>query len=100
MSYSTVPEMAQSPGLMRRLIGAAAQQGRADAPTWVEQNIYTLVARTSWVDLWEFAAGQKTVNVNPDTGARTDTISDVMVAESVEELIAAQTSPEPEPEEP
>ena len=95
MSYNAVPEMAESEGLKRRLVGAAAQEGRADAKIWVEQNIYSLVSHTDWVTDWSYAQNTKTINNNPDTGARDDVINDAKLLSSVQALITAQAEPTP-----
>lgn len=92
MSYQSVVEMSESPGLKARLIGAAAQEGRADAKNWVDQNIWSLVKGTNWEEAWEYAEDTKTVNVNPDTGARNDVINDQMILSSVQGLINEQSS--------
>lgn len=86
--YNTIIEMTESEGLRRRLIGAAAQEGRADAALWVDQNIYRLVSEQEWVEIWEYAEASKNSNVNPDTGARTDSILDGTILSKVQAIIA------------
>lgn len=77
MHYSTVKKMVDSPGLRDRLIGAAAMEGRADAPMWVEQNIYRLVNVEAAIDAWEAAeVQQEAIKANGDIGARIDVIND------------------------
>lgn len=88
MNYKTIKDMVDSPGLRDRLIGVAAMEGRADAPMWVEQNIYRLVGTTELVDVWEYAEANKTINVNQDTGARTDTIIETMLLARTQAVIA------------
>ena len=98
--YNTVMNMSKSPGLRNRLIGAAAQEGRADAGLWVDQNIWRLVKGTDWVAAWEYAEDTKTINVNPDTGARDDVINDTMILGVVQAVIAEGVDaniPEPPP---
>jgi hypothetical protein len=89
--YNTVMNMTKSAGLKNRLIGCAAQEGRADAQLWVEQNIFRLVKGSDWVSAWEYAEDTKTVNVNPDTGARDDVINDGMILAAVQSVIAEDT---------
>lgn len=95
--YSTVMNMSKSVGLKNRLIGAAALEGRADANIWVEQNLFSLINDTSWVTAWEYAEDTKTVNVNPDTGARDDVINDSMILAAVQATIEATKSVETTP---
>lgn len=85
--YETIMDMTESEGLRRRLIGAAAQEGIMEAEIWVNQNKYRLVSEQQWVDVWEYAEATKTVNVNPDTGARSDTILDGMILAKVQAII-------------
>lgn len=87
--YKTIIDMSRSTSLKNRLIGAAAQEGRADAEMWVTQNIWRLVKGQDWVASWEYAESTKTVNVNPDTGARDDVINDGMILAVVQHVIAA-----------
>jgi hypothetical protein len=89
--YSTVIAMSKSPGLRDRLIGAAAQEGRADAQTWVDQNIWRLVSEQAWVEVWEYAAANMNPNVNQDIGARTDTIQDSTILSKVQAIITEDT---------
>ena len=93
--YNTIMNMSKSTGLKNRLTGAAAQEGRADAQIWVDQNIWSLINSSEWVSAWEYAEDTKTVNVNPDTGARDDVINDAMILSAVQTVIAA-TAPPPQ----
>lgn len=94
--YQTPMNMSKSTGLKNRLTGAAALEGRADAPMWVEQNIWRLINDSSWVSAWEYAEDTKTVNVNQDTGARDDVINDAMILSRVQAIIAEDTPAEGE----
>ena len=91
--YNTIMNMSKSIGLKNRLTGAAAQEGRADAQIWVDQNIWSLINSSEWVSAWEYAEDTKTVNVNQDTGARDDVINDGMILASVQATIAAAEPP-------
>lgn len=99
MKYHTLKKMVDSPGLRDRLIGAAAMEGRADAPMWVEQNIYRLINVASAVDQWEAAETQQAaINANGDIGARTDVINDAGVLSRVKSVIAEdKAAAEPPP---
>lgn len=93
--YHTPMLMTQSEGLKARLAGAAASEGRADAPAWVEQNIWRLISDDSWTEAWEYAEATKTPNVNPDTGARNDVINDSQLLARVQFIIAEDMPEEP-----
>lgn len=86
--YHLPMQMSKSPGLRNRLIGAAAQKGRADAELWVQQNIWRIVSDEDWVEAYGYAENTKTRNVNQDTGDRDDVISEGMISSKIEELIA------------
>lgn len=86
--YHAPVEMSKSISLKNRLTGAAAMEGRADAAMWVEQNIWRIVAAADWVEAWEYAEDTKTINHNPETGARTDVISDGMILARIQAIIA------------
>lgn len=92
--YTTPMNMSKSPGLKNRLIGAAALEGRADAPMWVDQNIWRIINADDWITAWEYAEDTKTVNVNPDTGAREDVINDGMILARVQAIITEDTPAE------
>lgn len=95
MKYHTIQRMVDSPGLRSRLIGAAAMEGRADAPAWVDQNIYRLINVASAIDLWEAAEVQQTsINADGDIGARTDVIPDAGILARVKAVILEDTPEE------
>jgi hypothetical protein len=85
--YNTVISMTKSKGLRDRLVGCAAIEGRADAPMWVDQNIWRLVNDVSWVEAYEYAENTKNRNVNQDTGDRDDVINDSMILSRVQAVI-------------
>lgn len=96
MSYLTVMDIANSFTLQQRVQACAAQEAAAAAVTlpggvtaWVLSNMLTLAASGDWDDKWAYAQDTATVNVNPDTGARTDVISDGDILAAVQPLVLA-----------
>ena len=102
MSYLTIMNIANSHTLQQRIQAAAAQEAaNADVTltggvtTWVLQNMLTLAATPNWADKWAYAEDTSTVNVNPDTGARSDVISDADILAAVQPLVLALKPAEP-----
>ena len=94
MGYSTIAVMARDSFLRERFIGCAAQElgatdPAADPQAWVVDNIWALVSAPGLADSYQFAEDNKTVNVNPETGARTDVIDDATILATVQARIAA-----------
>jgi hypothetical protein len=90
MTHMDLVVMVGNQSLLHRIAAAAAEHGIADPPAWVEQNKWQVCTQPGWVEAWEYAEGSKTVNLNPDTGARTDVINDGMVTSAVAEVVATQ----------
>jgi hypothetical protein len=80
--------MGQSQGLLRRIAGAAAEQGAENPFMWANNYIWKLASHSDWVSAWDYAEASKTVNQNPDTGARDDVITDGMLLSAVQALVA------------
>lgn len=100
MTYLSMMETANSYTLQQRVQAAAAQEAASadvDLPggvaTWVLNNILTLVASNGWADKWQYAKDTETVNVNPDTGARNDVISDADILAAVQPRVLALKPP-------
>ena len=88
MHYSTIKKMVDSPGLRDRLVGAAAMAGRADAPMWVEQNIYRIVNVESAIEAWESAeAQQAAIHADGDIGRRIDVIPDEGIMAQIQSVL-------------
>lgn len=90
MTYNTVNEMAQSQSLIARVAACAAALGNIAPRNWAASNILTMVAtadaslQTTWV------AAQGNPNANPDTGFRTDVVTDAMILTAVTALKNSQ----------
>jgi len=93
MSYTSVVEMASSQSLLSRIVAAAAGEGQIDPLIWAQANIWKLVSSPGWADAWDYAENAATINNNPDTGARDDTITDAMILSSVQSLRTEQNPP-------
>lgn len=93
MSYKSIANMASSQSLAGRIAACAAGCGKADPQTWAMQNMWRIVAAPDWDTTWDYAEDTASINVNPDTGIRTDVISDAMILASVQAVISAEATP-------
>lgn len=96
MSYLTMMDTANSYTLQQRVQAAAAQEAAAndvDLPggvaAWTLNHMLALAASNGWADKWAYAKDTETVNHNPDTGARSDVISDGDILAAVQPLVLA-----------
>lgn len=90
MSLNTIVAMAQSQSLIARVAAQAAELGNTQPQQWAGNNILILVA-TAGAALqaaWDGAAGN--VDVNPDTGKRSDIITDAMIQTAVSNMKTSQ----------
>lgn len=83
-NYSAVASMAASISLRDRVAACAAQEGKPDPVIWAQQHMWAIAASATWDDTWQYAVDTYNVNQNPDTGARTDVISDAMILAAVQ----------------
>lgn len=92
MTYTSIVDMGNSQSLLSRVAAAAAQQGNTTPRQWAANNLLALAADANftWADKWDYAKGSETINVNPDTGARTDVINDQDILTAVQAYKAAQ----------
>lgn len=84
-NYSAVAAMAASISLRDRIAACAAQENKPDPVLWASQHMWAIVASPGWDDAWQSAIDGYNVNQNPDTGVRTDVISDQMILTAVQE---------------
>jgi hypothetical protein len=85
--------MSKSESLIARVAACAAEEGFKDDPTsFAQNNIWQIIAAGNWDAQWDSAQASASVNVNPDTGARDDVITDAMILSVVQPMLA----PEPE----
>jgi hypothetical protein len=89
MSYNSIVEIAQSESLRGRITAAAAAEGIDYPEQWASTAMWKLAASPGWADKWDSANDSYTVNANPDTGARTDVISDGDILSAVQALPTA-----------
>lgn len=89
MTYQSVVEMAGSDSLISRVAAAAADEGFPDDPlSFARLNIWKIVAAGSdWAAAWDSARASGSDNVNPDTGARDDVITDAMILATVQPMV-------------
>jgi hypothetical protein len=87
MALSDIADMTASGSLRGRIFAAATQAGKDAA--WVNANISTILAADGWEAAWSAAkCAADATNFNPDTGIRTDVITDDMITAAVASLIA------------
>lgn len=84
MAYRDIVTMAGSRSLIERVAACAAAKSLTQPLAWAESNIWQVAAHGTLSDAWATAEANKTVNVNPDTGARTDVVSDAMIEAAVD----------------
>lgn len=90
MSYSDVIAMAQSSSLITRIIACAAAEDIPNPTGWVGERNWKFASTPGWAAQWSYAVDTATVNVNPDTGARIDVISDADILSRVQAIWAAE----------
>jgi len=102
MSYMSIIQAAESSSLARRVQAAVAQEAASadvDIPSsvaqWVADQMLNLVATSGWGDKWQYAKDTYRPDFNPDTGARTDVISDADILAAVQPLVLALKPVEP-----
>ena len=88
MALHDIVTMAGSGSLMQRIAACAAGQGIEPPYGWASDHIWGIVSSSEWEAAWAYAEDAKTVNVNPDTGARIDVINDGMILSAVQAAIA------------
>ncbi len=84
MSYQSQVQMASSQSLIARIGACAASEGEDVPMQWAQQNVWSLVVQEGWDEAWAYAEATRTVNQNPDTGARDDVINDGMILAAVQ----------------
>jgi hypothetical protein len=91
MSYTSIVEMAGSASLMGRITASAAALKVPNPDQWIYQFIWRIAASPGWDAKWDSARSSYNINLNPDTGARTDVISDDDILASINAVL----NPEP-----
>jgi hypothetical protein len=97
MAYNTIIMMAGSPSLISRIAAAAAGEGSEDPVGWANTHIWAMATQPGWAEAWQYAVDESNINVNPDTGQRDDVISDGMILSGVQQVMAEEATPPPEP---
>ena len=77
--------------MINRIAACAAMEGIPQPTQWAGDNLWRIIARTEWVNAWGFAEDNKTVNDNPDSGARDDVINDGMILSAVQAVRGEET---------
>lgn len=92
MTYTSIVQMSQSQSLLSRVAACAAEQGNVIAQKWASDNLMALVSDAAYgfVAPWDYAMGNDSPNFNPDTGARTDVISDQLILAAVQDMKTKQ----------
>lgn len=84
MSYNDLSTMKANGSLFNRIVAAAAAEQITNPEGWAGQYLWPLITQPGWQDAWAYAEDNKTINQNPDTGARTDVINDNMILGAVQ----------------
>lgn len=90
MAYKDIIEMANSSSLIARVVACAAGEGIENPSQWVSQRTWKIASSPGWANQWSYAVDTATVNVNPDTGARSDVISDANILSAVQAIVASE----------
>lgn len=90
MSYSSIRDIATDGSLMGRITAAAASEGLENPDSWAASRMWKFASQPGWGDKWAYAKDNETVNVNPDSGARTDVISDADILTAVQAIVAEE----------
>jgi hypothetical protein len=83
MTYTTIAALATDNALFRRLVAAAAQEGKSDqVEAWVSERRWQFAATPGWAEAWEsaMAAGDNS------PGSRNDVITDGMILAVVQPM--------------
>jgi hypothetical protein len=88
--YHHIMEMNNSQSLRNRVMGCAAQEGHPDPRGFVDRNMLNMAKDPTWVLEWEKAEGKQDTKFNPDTGARTDVITDAMILAVAQPLVITE----------
>lgn len=91
MTYTSIAAMRSSESLLLRIAACASTQNVGQDPViWTTISMWQFVTQTGWADAWDAAIATPNPNVNPDTGARTDVITDPMIRSAVQQVRQAQ----------
>ena len=74
MSYNTMAQMAQDYLLRQRLYACAGSEGIPNSQSWVDQNIWQIVANSEFDQAYAYAVGTKVPNPGQDEGVITDAV--------------------------
>lgn len=87
MSYTGISQMVQSNSLRERIVACVASEGITNPENWATSNIWQICAAITDTD-WSYAVENYTINQNPDTGVRTDVVSDQAILSAVQAVQA------------
>lgn len=85
-----IVEIAQNNSIIYRVAAQAALEGEEQPVAWATTNIWKIAAQPGWAEDWQYARDQETPNVNPDTGARSDVISDAKILAAVQAVRSSE----------
>lgn len=91
MSYLTQTRIAADPILILRVAACAASEGIPDPRFWAQENITQLATTGGW-------ATKYAESTDEDPGADEAAIDDGMILAAVQQIIPAETPPEPLPD--
>lgn len=90
-TYHAITEMTVSPSLTSRIAACLATRNISNPRDVAVVRVFDFAAQPGWGSVWAAAVQGYHVNQNPDTGARTDVITDEMIETAVDVLCAPKT---------
>lgn len=91
MSYLTQTHIAANPVLQLRVAQCAASEGIPDPRFWAQENMVHLAATDGWAAAFAGSTAE-------DPGADEAAVTDAMILAAVQQIIPAETPPEPLPD--
>lgn len=91
MALKAIVDIASNNSIIYRVAAQAALEGEQQPVAWATTNIWKVASQPGWADDWQYAVDNANPNVNPDTGARDDVISDGKILAAVQAVRSEQT---------
>lgn len=94
--YRAITEMTVSPSLTDRIAACLATLSTPNPRAVAVDKAYAFASSEGWAAAWQSAVDSYNVNQNPDTGARTDVISDEMISSACEAVMGVERYASPD----
>lgn len=86
-------KVANDGDIQARVAACVATKGEADPVSWATANRWKVATFGTIAESYQYAEVNKTINVNPRTGQRTDTVLDSVLEDAVDAILAEQPAP-------